>query len=53
MPGTTNTVEQTIVAAGEDQMLPASVLSGNLLIQTLFFDGDELLATARVRVFYS
>lgn len=52
MPGSTNTVEQTVVAAERDQMLPAEVLSGNLVIETHFYDRERLLATAHVRVFY-
>ncbi len=52
MPGSTNSFEQTIVAAKKEHMLPASVLSGNLVIETSFFSGDELIGRAVVRVYY-
>lgn len=50
MPGSTNTWQQVIQAA--DDVLPAHVLSGNVVIETSFFDGASLISTCRVRVFY-
>ena len=32
--------------------LPVHLLSGNVLIETTFYDADALLATARLRVYY-
>ncbi|EDQ87273.1 uncharacterized protein MONBRDRAFT_27492 [Monosiga brevicollis MX1] len=52
IPDSTNTWQNTIEAAPEAQMMPASALSGNVVIETLFYDGDRLLGTSRVRVFY-
>jgi len=50
MPNSTNQWQSTIEAASE--MLPAEMLSGNITIETNFFDGERLLAKSLVRVFY-
>lgn len=50
MPTSTNQWQSTIEAAAE--MLPAEALSGNVTIETNFFDGQRLLAKSLVRVFY-
>ena len=34
------------------QMMPASVLNGNVLIETSFFDDDLLVCKMVLRVFY-
>ena len=52
MPGSTNTWQSMIEAAPESQMMPASALSGNVVIETKFLNGDELVSTSCVRVFY-
>ena len=52
IPGSTNTWQNTIEAAGGDQMLPAPMLSGNVTIETTFYDGETYLAKCLVRVFY-
>ena len=43
IPMSVNSWEQTIVAADENQMIPAEVLSGNTKIETSFFDDDYLV----------
>ena len=50
MPGSTNSWQQVIEAA--DEMMPAEVLNGNVVIETSFFDGDLLISKCRVRIFY-
>ena len=40
------------MAADESQMIPPEVLSGNVVIETSFFDGDRLIGIACVRVWY-
>lgn len=50
MPGSTNTWQQVIEAA--DEMMPAEVLDGNVVIETSFFDGDAIISKCRVRIFY-
>jgi len=50
IPGSTNSWQQSIEAA--DQMMPAELLSGNIVIETKFFDGDDLVIKFDVRVFY-
>ncbi|ESO91294.1 hypothetical protein LOTGIDRAFT_228769 [Lottia gigantea] len=52
IPGSTNTWQSVIEAAPESQMMPASILNGNVLIETRFFDGDLLVSTSKVRIFY-
>jgi len=52
IPDSTNTWQSTIEAAPESQMMPAKVLNGNVIIQTMFYDGDLLVSTSRVRLYY-
>lgn len=52
IPDSTNTWQNTIEAAPPSQMLPASVLNGNVVIETSFFDRDLLVCTNRVRIWY-
>lgn len=39
-------------AAPESQMMPASVLNGNVVIETKFFDDDLMISTSKVKLFY-
>ncbi|XP_064384227.1 retinal rod rhodopsin-sensitive cGMP 3',5'-cyclic phosphodiesterase subunit delta-like [Halichondria panicea] len=52
IPGSTNTWQSVIEAAPESQMLPASALSGNVIIETRFYNGVELVSTSQVRLHY-
>lgn len=52
IPGSRNSWEQTIVAASKDRMLPADVLSGNLVVRSTFFSGTTKVGTTHVRIFY-
>lgn len=52
IPCSTNTWQSIIEAAPEGQMMPASILSGHVVIETKFFDDDLLVSTSRVRIFY-
>jgi len=52
IPQSTNTWQNLIEAAPEGQMLPSSVLSGNIVIETCFYDDSLLVSTSRVRLFY-
>ncbi|CAJ0587059.1 unnamed protein product, partial [Mesorhabditis spiculigera] len=52
IPQSTNTWQNLIEAAPESQMLPAALLSGNVVIETSFFDDDLLVSTSTVRLFY-
>ncbi|KAG0730321.1 Retinal rod rhodopsin-sensitive cGMP 3',5'-cyclic phosphodiesterase subunit delta [Chionoecetes opilio] len=52
IPSSTNTWQSLIEAAPESQMMPAQVLSGNVVIETKFFDDDLLVSTSKVRLFY-
>lgn len=52
IPGSTNTWQSIIEAAPQDQMMPAKVLSGNVLIETKFFDDNMLVSTSKVRIYY-
>jgi retinal rod rhodopsin-sensitive cGMP 3',5'-cyclic phosphodiesterase subunit delta len=50
IPGSTNSWQQVIEAA--DAMIPAEELSGNIVIETNFYDGDNFISRSTVLVFY-
>ena len=52
IPGSTNTWQQTIDADEPEKMMSAEVLSGHLVVQTRFFDGDNFLCSSSIRIFY-
>jgi len=52
IPGSTNTWQSIIEAAPQSQMMPASLLTGNVIIETKFYDDDLLVSTSRVRIYY-
>ena len=52
IPNSTNTWQSLIEAAPESQMMPAKVLNGNVVIETQFFDGELLVSTSKVRLYY-
>ena len=52
IPGSTNSWQSTIEAAGEGNMMPASLLNGRVQIVTSFFDGPLFVSKSTVRVFY-
>ena len=52
IPNSSNTWEQVIYAADPEEMLPAEVLSGNITIETIFYQNDESIHNSSVRVFY-
>ncbi|PRP81073.1 hypothetical protein PROFUN_11187 [Planoprotostelium fungivorum] len=65
IPGSTNTWQTTFLSSSE--MLPVEMIrfihvnlslflmynSGRIVIETSFFDGSQLIGTAKVRVFYA
>lgn len=52
IPGSTNSWQQTILADKEGGIIPAEVLSGNVVVLTKFFDGERVVGHSRVRIFY-
>jgi retinal rod rhodopsin-sensitive cGMP 3',5'-cyclic phosphodiesterase subunit delta len=52
MPHSQNSWQQTIDAAPPSEMLPAEVLSGNVIFETSFFDDKTFLCKNSVRIFY-
>ncbi|XP_076066641.1 retinal rod rhodopsin-sensitive cGMP 3',5'-cyclic phosphodiesterase subunit delta-like [Oratosquilla oratoria] len=52
IPNSTNTWQSLIEAAPESQMMPADILSGNVQIETKFYDDDLLVSTSKVRLIY-
>jgi len=52
IPNSTNTWQSLIEAAPESQMMPAKVLTGNVVIETIFYDGDLMVSTSKVRLHY-
>lgn len=52
IPNSHNSWEQVIYAAKPEEMLPAEILSGNITIETIFFQNQDPIHTSSVRVFY-
>ena len=52
MPGSRNTWQTTVEAAGGERMLKPSEVSGKLTVRTKFTDGDVVVHESVVRVFY-
>merc|ERR1719264_1633892 len=52
IPNSTNTWQQTIEAADEEEMIPAELLSGHLILHTAFYDGEHCIASQRIRLWY-
>ncbi|KAL5252613.1 hypothetical protein ACHWQZ_G015406 [Mnemiopsis leidyi] len=52
IPGSTNTWQNLIEAAAANQMIPPSLLSGNVVIETAFYDGNEEVSRSKVRLYY-
>ncbi len=52
IPGSTNTWQHTIYAAEKEMMLPASLLSGNITIETRFFNGSLFVCKSLMRIYY-
>ena len=51
IPNSTNSWEQ-VIQADTEGMIPAEVLSGNLLVETLFLTQDFIIHKSFYRVFY-
>uniref|UniRef100_A0A2P2ICT5 Probable cGMP 3',5'-cyclic phosphodiesterase subunit delta n=1 Tax=Hirondellea gigas TaxID=1518452 RepID=A0A2P2ICT5_9CRUS len=52
IPNSTNTWQSLIEAAPEAQMMPAAQLSGNVVIETKFYDAELLVSVSKVRLYY-
>lgn len=52
IPGSTNTWQNLIEAAPAEQMIPSSVLNGNVVIETAFYDGNDEVSRSKVRIYY-
>lgn len=52
IPGSQNTWQNLIEAAPKDQMIPSSLLNGNVVIETAFFDGNKEVSRSKVRIYY-
>lgn len=52
MPGSTNNWEQIIDAAEKEEMIPAEILSGNMVVETFFYSKDEVINTTKMTVIY-
>jgi len=49
--GSTNTWQSTVSSSKRDP-IPAEILSGNVVIQSTFYESDAVLAQSTVRVYY-
>ncbi|KAL7754263.1 Retinal rod rhodopsin-sensitive cGMP 3',5'-cyclic phosphodiesterase subunit delta [Sorochytrium milnesiophthora] len=52
IPQSVNTWQSTIEAAPSGEMLTPQVLSGNVIIETTFYNGDTKIGTSRVKLYY-
>lgn len=52
IPDSKNTWQSQIEAAPASQMIPASILSGNVVIETSFYDNNLLVSQSSVRIYY-
>ncbi len=52
IPHSTNSWQQVIRSAGRDSMMSPEIISGNVTINTYFYDENELIYQNKVRVFY-
>ena len=52
MPNSENTWQQTIDAADKEEMIPAEVLSGNMVVETFFYSGDDIIHSTKMTVIY-
>lgn len=52
IPNSTNTWEQIIDAAEEEDMLSAEIISGNIKIETLFFNRETVVYRSNLTVIY-
>lgn len=50
IPDSTNSWQQTIKSA--PNVIGAEILSGNIVIETSFYDGENLMTTNKMRVYY-
>lgn len=50
IPQSTNTWQQVLDAA--DEMIPADMLSGNLVVLTQFFDDEAFICSSKCRIYY-
>lgn len=52
IPGSTNSWQQTIMVDKDSDPIPHEILSGNVVVMTKFLDGEKVVASSRVRIFY-
>eukprot|EP01065_Artemidia_motanka_P037523 TRINITY_DN4618_c0_g1_i1.p2 TRINITY_DN4618_c0_g1~~TRINITY_DN4618_c0_g1_i1.p2 ORF type:complete len:162 (+),score=53.43 TRINITY_DN4618_c0_g1_i1:80-565(+) len=52
IPGSTNEWSSTVMSVEPDEMMPAEAISGHLVMNTLFYDGDDLLRSQHTRCYY-
>eukprot|EP00450_Noctiluca_scintillans_P020307 CAMPEP_0194520682 /NCGR_PEP_ID=MMETSP0253-20130528/54771_1 /TAXON_ID=2966 /ORGANISM="Noctiluca scintillans" /LENGTH=203 /DNA_ID=CAMNT_0039364953 /DNA_START=60 /DNA_END=672 /DNA_ORIENTATION=- len=48
IPNSTNTWQQTIESAEEEEMITAEVASGNIVIDTTFYEADSAIANQKI-----
>ncbi|KAL5033786.1 hypothetical protein RTP6_001703 [Batrachochytrium dendrobatidis] len=53
IPNSTNSWDMEMQAAPPDQMLPAELMSGKLIIETRLMDETKVIHLTRTRVFYT
>jgi len=53
IPNSTNSWQQTIKAADEEEMIPAELLSGNIQLDTTFYDGSFVIMNQKILLHYT
>ncbi|OAF67483.1 putative cGMP 3',5'-cyclic phosphodiesterase subunit delta [Intoshia linei] len=52
IPQSTNSWQSVIEAAPTQDMIPAKILSGHVVVHTKFYNGEDLISDSKVRLFY-
>jgi len=52
IPNSTNNWEQYINSKGPEEMIPYNLLSGKLVVETIFYSGDTILIKNRLKIYY-
>jgi retinal rod rhodopsin-sensitive cGMP 3',5'-cyclic phosphodiesterase subunit delta len=52
IPQSTNNWEQIIKGKDPEEMLPYDVLSGNLIVETIFFSNESVIIKNRIKIYY-
>ena len=52
IPNSTNSWDQTIIAAPPDKMIPINVINGNAIMETIFYDQENIIYRGTIKIIY-